>query len=76
MSNPTATRSPFGPTVSSAAPTKSPDPDSWTVHVGPIGVFNDAANYDVDFDTLDEEAAGRQFTHAAAAGSASPTNIG
>ncbi len=54
-------RSPSALTGSSAAPTKSPDPDSWTVHVGPIGVFNDAANYDVDFSTLDEEAAGRQF---------------
>ena len=41
--------------------TKSPDPDSWTVHVGPIGVFNGAADYDVDWDTLDEEANGKQF---------------
>ena len=41
---------------------KSADPDYWTVHVGPIGVFNDAANYDVDWDTLDENAAGEQFS--------------
>jgi YidC/Oxa1 family membrane protein insertase len=42
--------------------TKSHDPDSWTVHVGPIGVFNDAANYDVDFKTLDENPTGEQFS--------------
>jgi len=40
---------------------ESLDPDYWTVHVGPIGVFNGAANYDVDFDTLDENPAGQQF---------------
>jgi YidC/Oxa1 family membrane protein insertase len=40
---------------------KSPDPDSWTVHVGPIGVFNGAANYDVNWKTLDEDQAGQQF---------------
>ncbi|HJR82926.1 MAG TPA: membrane protein insertase YidC [Sphingomicrobium sp.] len=34
---------------------KSPDPDSWTVHVGPIGVFNGAANYDINWETLDED---------------------
>ena len=50
---------PFG-LVSRAA--KSPDPDSWTVHVGPIGVFNDAANYDIDFSTLDENPTGQQFS--------------
>lgn len=33
------------------APTK--DRDSWTMHVGPIGVFNGAANYDVDYDDVD-----------------------
>jgi len=41
---------------------KSPDADSWTVHVGPIGVFDGVAEYGVDFDTLDEEPAGRQFS--------------
>ncbi|HLL59201.1 MAG TPA: membrane protein insertase YidC [Allosphingosinicella sp.] len=30
----------------------SPDPDSWTMHVGPVGVFNGAANYDWSFDEL------------------------
>ncbi|HZG08558.1 MAG TPA: membrane protein insertase YidC [Allosphingosinicella sp.] len=28
----------------------SPDPDSWTMHVGPVGVFNGAANYDWSYD--------------------------
>jgi YidC/Oxa1 family membrane protein insertase len=33
----------------------SKDPDSWTMHVGPIGVFGSAANYDTDFSDLDDE---------------------
>ena len=33
---------------------KSPDPDSWTQHTGPIGVFNGIAEFDIDFETLDE----------------------
>jgi YidC/Oxa1 family membrane protein insertase len=33
--------------------TKSTDPDSWTNHVGPIGVFDEEATYDVDFKDLD-----------------------
>ena len=41
---------------------KSLDPDSWTVHVGPIGVFNGAANYDIDFKTLDEDSNGEKFS--------------
>jgi YidC/Oxa1 family membrane protein insertase len=41
---------------------KSPDKDSWTVHVGPIGVFNGAANYDVDWKTLDQNASGEKFS--------------
>jgi YidC/Oxa1 family membrane protein insertase len=32
----------------------SPDPSTWTIHTGPIGVFNNAANYDIDFKDLDE----------------------
>ncbi len=32
----------------------SVDPDSWTMHVGPVGVFNGAANYDWGFDDLGE----------------------
>ncbi|AHE53161.1 membrane protein insertase YidC [Sphingomonas sanxanigenens] len=31
----------------------SKDPDSWTIHTGPTGVFNGAANYDVDFSDVD-----------------------
>ena len=33
---------------------KSPDPDSWTNQVGPIGVFDDKANYEVNWKDLDE----------------------
>jgi len=39
--------------VSRAA--KSADPDTWTMHVGPISVFGGKADYDVDYKTLDEE---------------------
>ncbi|HET8750573.1 MAG TPA: membrane protein insertase YidC, partial [Sphingomicrobium sp.] len=46
--------------VSRAA--KSADPDSWTNHVGPIGVFDDKADYDVNWKDLDENPAGKQFT--------------
>ncbi|MFL6723667.1 MAG: membrane protein insertase YidC [Sphingomicrobium sp.] len=38
--------------------TKSPDPSSWTNHVGPIGFLAGKADYDVDWDTLDENKAG------------------
>jgi YidC/Oxa1 family membrane protein insertase len=42
---------------------KSADPDSWTVHVGPIGFLNDKANYEVNWKTLDEAGPnGEQFT--------------
>jgi YidC/Oxa1 family membrane protein insertase len=34
---------------------KSPDPDTWTNHVGPIGVFDDKAHYDVNWKDLDRE---------------------
>jgi len=41
---------------------RSPDRDEWVAHVGPLGVFNAAANYDVDWDDLDEAgAAGTRF---------------
>ncbi|BAK64709.1 inner membrane protein OxaA [Sphingobium sp. SYK-6] len=33
----------------------SRDPSTWTIHTGPVGVFNGSANYDVDFATLDKE---------------------
>lgn len=32
---------------------KSPDRDEWTAHVGPLGVFNSAANYSVNWGDLD-----------------------
>jgi YidC/Oxa1 family membrane protein insertase len=32
----------------------SKDPDSWTNHTGPMGVFNGAANYSVNFKDVDE----------------------
>ena len=38
--------------VSRAA--KSADPSSWTNHVGPIGLFDGKANYDVNWKDLDE----------------------
>jgi len=31
------------------------DPDTWTAHVGPMGVFDGAANYDNDYDDIAEE---------------------
>ena len=33
---------------------KSADPDSWTMHVGPVGVFNGAANYEWGYDEVAE----------------------
>jgi YidC/Oxa1 family membrane protein insertase len=36
--------------VSRAGP--SPDPDSWTMHVGPMGVFNGSADYGHDWDAV------------------------
>jgi YidC/Oxa1 family membrane protein insertase len=33
---------------------ESADPDGWTMHVGPIAFLDGAANYDTDWDTLDE----------------------
>jgi YidC/Oxa1 family membrane protein insertase len=37
------------------APNAATDPDSWTVHVGPVGVFNGAVDYETDYETLVEE---------------------
>ncbi len=34
---------------------KSPDPDSWTNHVGPISVFDGKAHYDVNWKDLDQD---------------------
>jgi YidC/Oxa1 family membrane protein insertase len=30
------------------------DVDSWTMHIGPIGVFNDVVDYETDYETVDE----------------------
>jgi YidC/Oxa1 family membrane protein insertase len=40
---------------------KSPDPDSWTQHVGPIGTFGGATNYDVDYKNLTADAPAQTF---------------
>ena len=32
---------------------KSPDPDIWVAHVGPLGVLGGAADYDITYDNLD-----------------------
>ena len=37
---------------------KSKDPSTWTNHVGPISFLGGRADYDVDWDTLDEDKAG------------------
>jgi len=36
---------------------KSPDPDAWTHHVGPMGVLGGAANYGINYQDLDEAGA-------------------
>jgi YidC/Oxa1 family membrane protein insertase len=36
---------------------KSPDPDGWTMHVGPIAFLNGAADYGIDWKTLDQAGA-------------------
>jgi len=33
----------------------SKDPSTWTIHTGPIGVFNGSVDYGIDFATLDEK---------------------
>jgi YidC/Oxa1 family membrane protein insertase len=43
---------------------KSTDVDWWTVHVGPMSVFGGTADYEVDWETLDEAGvAGRTFNN-------------
>ena len=44
---------------------KSPDPDAWTNHVGPIGVFDGKADYDVNWKDLDQ---GKTETYAGVPG--------
>lgn len=41
---------------------KSTDRDSWTMQVGPIGVFDEKADYGIDYKTLDEEGT-KSFTN-------------
>ncbi|TFI57425.1 membrane protein insertase YidC [Sphingomonas parva] len=45
--------------------TASRDPDSWTSHVGPLGVFNGKADYDTDYKDL---AVGARQPHATTGG--------
>lgn len=37
------------------------DPDTWTIHIGPMGVFNGAANYDVNYKDLDKGPSAQSF---------------
>ena len=37
---------------------KPKDPDTWNIHVGPMGVFNGTSNYDLDYGNLDGEEPG------------------
>ncbi|MDF0541967.1 membrane protein insertase YidC [Sphingobium sp. H39-3-25] len=37
------------------------DPDTWTIHIGPMGVFNGAANYDVNYKDLDKGPSSQSF---------------
>ncbi|HEU0310168.1 MAG TPA: membrane protein insertase YidC [Sphingomicrobium sp.] len=37
---------------------RSPDPTTWTSHVGPISYLAGVADYDIDWETLDENKAG------------------
>jgi YidC/Oxa1 family membrane protein insertase len=39
---------------------KSTDVDAWNIHAGPMGVFGGSANYEWDYDDLDEAANGQQ----------------
>jgi YidC/Oxa1 family membrane protein insertase len=49
--------------VSSSMST-SREVDSWTIHIGPIGAFNNAVNYDVNYSDLDTAGdAGKRFAN-------------
>ncbi|MDB5684316.1 MAG: rane protein insertase, partial [Sphingomonas bacterium] len=41
---------------------KSPDPDSYTLHVGPIGTFGGVTNYTVDYDDLGQALPAQTFS--------------
>ena len=49
-----ASRSSFARSGLVSRATKSADKSTWTNHVGPIGVFDGKANYDVNWKDLDE----------------------
>ncbi len=58
---------------------KSHDPDVWVAHVGPLGVLNGAANYDISYDNLtgtEPSFFGRLFGTKAVAGVNSATSNG
>ncbi|MPT47783.1 MAG: membrane protein insertase YidC [Sphingobium sp.] len=38
------------------------EPDTWTIHIGPMGVFNGAANYDIDYNDIDDGSAPAAIT--------------
>ena len=52
------TARPYSP-VSRRGGLRDRDVDGWTVHVGPMGVFDGAADYDNDFSTVAEAPGGR-----------------
>ena len=54
VANPTASPVAVRPYGLVSRATKSPDPDGWTMHVGPMGYLGGAANYDINWKDLDE----------------------
>lgn len=57
----------------------SKDLSTWTIHTGPMGVFNKAANYDIGFDNLDGNEPGffaKMFGTKAVAGANAYTSTG
>jgi YidC/Oxa1 family membrane protein insertase len=57
----------------------SKDLSTWTIHTGPVGVFNGAANYDINFDNLDGQEPGffaKMFGTKAVAGANKYTTTG
>ena len=63
VSNPTGGAIAVRPYGLASRAAKSEDADGWTMHVGPMAYLNGAANYEVNWDTLDEAGPnGEQFT--------------
>ncbi|MEJ7926076.1 membrane protein insertase YidC [Sphingobium sp. AN641] len=54
----TVAAKPYGYISRSSVPK---DPDTWTIHVGPMGVFNGAADYDVNYGDLNKGPSTRNF---------------